>query len=311
MIDEGPDRVAHCPERCLCVCPSPRSDPGQGPAALGTIALTNTSQHLFPILPPELRIKVWAFSLPQPRVVPVRCGAKSLSPSSHDFQRSSSSSRGCTSSAQIPANLHVCRESRLEALQSYHPSFGIARGPGQVFFDPERDILYFGARDGYMASEAQFLTVMSLCNQEELSRVRYVAINDALFWINSNYHSMAAANLTVEVIMQIRNRIPNLRELIFVPRDENPVYSDDAIFLAPAMGQTRMSRQIQAAMKTVQATHPDWTPLSWRIMALSAVPDQDVLDQSVMGYPAGQRVRDTDEAVLRRFTDGSGDVEDS
>ncbi|KAG6365017.1 hypothetical protein INS49_006623 [Diaporthe citri] len=147
--------------------------------------------HLFSKLPAELRWKIWAFNLPGPRLVSVYCGSKSLT-SGLDSGRplpSPSSSFGCTSQAKIPPNLHVCHESRREALRQYRASFGIARQPGQTFFDSEQDYLYFGPRDGFMASEANLRTVLSLCDPTELAQVRRVAINEALFWVyDSAWH---------------------------------------------------------------------------------------------------------------------------
>lgn len=158
---------------------------------------TNTARkwggifHLFSKLPAELRWKIWAFNLPGPRLVSVHCGSKSLScglGSGHNHP-SSSSYFGCTSQAKIPTNLHVCHESRREALRRYRASFGIARQPGQTFFDSEQDYLYFGPRDGFMASEANLRTVLSLCDPNELAQVRRVAINEALFWVyDSAWH---------------------------------------------------------------------------------------------------------------------------
>ncbi|POS76497.1 hypothetical protein DHEL01_v205106 [Diaporthe helianthi] len=155
------------------------------------LSLISLGQHLFSKLPAELRWKIWAFNLPGPRLVSVHCGSKSLSCGlgigHHHF--SPSSSFGCTSQAKIPTNLHVCHESRREALRQYRASFGIARQPGQTFFDPDQDYLYFGPRDGFMASEANLRTVLSLCDPNELAQVRRVAINEALFWVyDSAWH---------------------------------------------------------------------------------------------------------------------------
>ncbi|KAF9871664.1 hypothetical protein CkaCkLH20_10862 [Colletotrichum karsti] len=204
--------------------------------------------HLFSKLPTELRLRIWNFNLPPPRIVPIRCGAKSLSFASH-AQTPPPSTSGCTSYVAIPVNLHVCHESRFEALKSYDLCFGMTRNPGQIFFDRDHDVLYFGARDGYMASEAQFLTVMSLCDPDDLANVRHLAVNDSLFWVDSMYQSMSAANLTVEVLKQIHARMPQLEHLIFVPRDENPVY-DDHVELIEANPhgalEQRMMRQMEA-----------------------------------------------------------------
>jgi len=236
----------------------------------------------------ELRLKIWSFNLPPSRIVPIRCGAKSLTfASSAEIPRPSTS--GCTSYAAVPVNLHVCRESRHEALASYRLSFGMTRNPGQIFFDNAHDVLYFGARDGYMASGAQFFTVMSMCDPADLAGVRHLAINDSIFWIDGVYQSMSAANLTVEVLKHVRLRMPRLERLVFVPCDENPVY-DDQVKLVPAnqnsMLEERMVRQVKAAMGAVCDIFPDWKPPRWCIMALGTA-EKTALVPSIPDHISG------------------------
>jgi hypothetical protein len=69
--------------------------------------LTCNEFHLFPILPSEIRIKIWGIALSIPRNVTVDCkrGVRSFSPS------------------EPPALLQVCRESRFESLQIYKTFF--------------------------------------------------------------------------------------------------------------------------------------------------------------------------------------------
>lgn len=213
--------------------------------------------------------------------MPIRCGAKSLSFASHARSPPPSTS-GCTSYAAVPVNLHVCHESRSEALKTFALSFGMTRNPGQVFFDRRHDVLYFGARDGYMASEAQFLTVMSLCDPDDLAEVRHLAVNDSLFWVDSTYQSMSAANLTVEVLKQIRARMPQLERLFFVPRDENPVYDDRVELVEASLHEAleqRMARQMEAGMRAICDMFPDWDPPRWSIKALGS--GQQQLQQRV------------------------------
>ncbi|OAA68137.1 hypothetical protein SPI_00332 [Niveomyces insectorum RCEF 264] len=158
------------------------------------------SQHSFPKLPPEIRLQIWRYSLPGPRVVSVRCGARSpsspsplssfsLPPFSPATAATATNSNAppsslppwCTSRAAIPASLHVCHESRTEARRWYALMFGLARQPGHVFFDRRQDILYFGPRDGYMASEAQLQTMLALADPDELAQIERVAISETLF----------------------------------------------------------------------------------------------------------------------------------
>lgn len=299
-------------------------------------------QHLFSRLPAELRWKIWDFNLPGPRIISIRCGPESLSsfPGLDTGGRlSPSSSSGCTSTATIPANLHVCHESRREALRQYRPYFGIARQPGQIFFSPRQDVLYFGPRDGFMASEANLRSVLSLCDPAELAQVKRVAVNDALFWVYENAwhhrprhqptpnqnqhqhfaeggqrpwqqqqqqpaapatyspflpppppvataamtHTAIAASLLMDVLRLIHSRLPGLQELIFIPRDENPLYSGDSCLVEPSIVQGRMARQIREAMRVVFGA-PDGGPWTWRIMTLSADPNPPVYEKQVLGW---------------------------
>jgi len=106
---------------------------------------------LFPKLPPELRIRIWKFSLPgtsssgndklftnsniliaETRFIEVR------NVGNVSFEAKSSKVLG----AKPPANFSACRESRSEALPLYKP-FQIFPGPSSptVFLNPDMDIL--------------------------------------------------------------------------------------------------------------------------------------------------------------------------
>lgn len=199
-------------------------------------------------------------NVPESRLVPVHCGPKSPStPETALF--AGSWSTGCTSQAPVPANLHACAESRAEALNAYTLSFGWAQGPGQIFFRPESDILFFGPRDGYMLAESQFHSCMALCDQDELATVRRIAISDALFWVGDAYMSTTAASLTVRVIQQLALRMHGLEEIIFVPREQDLRVDPDAVY-------ERMAGQIMAAMHSVCQEFKYWSPPRWSIAPL-------------------------------------------
>ncbi|KAG5948475.1 hypothetical protein E4U53_006276 [Claviceps sorghi] len=215
-------------------------------------------------LPPELRLKIWNLNLPTTRLVPINCGA--ASPSLHAAQpcTTDKSFTGCTSSALVPVNLHVCAESRTDTLKRFRRAFGFARLPGHIYFNPASDILYFGPQEGYMAADAQFHTCMSMCDPSQLGSVRRIAISDALFWIEESYNSMTAASLTVEVIRQLSLRMPALEQMIFVPREQ-----DEASI--PILTEERMFQQIQMAMRTVCQQIPSWQPPPWCIVSLGTL----------------------------------------
>ncbi|KAL7898541.1 hypothetical protein HDV63DRAFT_354969 [Trichoderma sp. SZMC 28014] len=229
------------------------------------------SFHSFAKLPTELRLRIWELSLPSPRLVPIQCGSNNISlskpspPASLTSSRHTFTTAGCMSSAPVPVNLHVCTESRLEALQTYRPCFGFARGPSQIFFNPEIDIMYFGPCEGFMAANSQFRTCMMLCDQQELASVRRLAINDALFWIGNTYNSMTAARFTLEVLREVATRMTGLEELIFVPWEEENGHYEETV-------RERMARQIQTAMQSISQQFPSWEPPPWSIVSLSELP---------------------------------------
>ena len=217
-------------------------------------------QTLFFHLPPELRLKIWNLNLPVMRLVSLNCGGKSPS-LKEPTSCATMAFMGCTSDAPVPVNLHVCAESRADALKTFRCAFGFARMPGHVFFNPESDILYFGPREGYMAADAQFHTCMTMCDRAHLAAVRRIAISDALFWVEGAYNSLAAASLTVHVIKQLALRMPFLEQVLFVPREQDEVAE-------PILTERRMKCQVRMAMQTACLELSCWRPPSWAIVSL-------------------------------------------
>ncbi|KAG5979278.1 hypothetical protein E4U55_005344 [Claviceps digitariae] len=253
----GPRSAAVCaPEMAVKPASSPKPPPLRHRAPMSPALFP-----LFPLLPPELRLKIWNLNLPTTRLVPMNCGG--ASPSLRDAQMCTTdkSFMGCTSSASVPVNLHVCTESRADALRHFRRAFGFARLPGHIYFSPASDILYFGPQEGYMAADAQFHTCMSMCDPLQLASVRRIAISDALFWVEESYNSMTAASLTVEVIRQLSLRMPALEQIIFVPREQDEAW-------IPILTGERMFQQIQMAMRTVCQQIPSWQPPPWVIVPL-------------------------------------------
>lgn len=190
-----------------------------------------------------------------------------------------------------------------------------------MFLDPERDVLYFGPRDGFMASEAQLRTVLTLCDPRELAAVKRVAVNNALFWaygsggggmdggamvggpgpfnMYHDHHATIASSLLVDMLRLVRARLPGLRELVVVPRDENPLYSGACCLVEPAMAQSRLARQVREAMGIVFDDDASLTggdvgvvPWAWRVMTLSADPDPPVYGRGVLGWEEEEEEED-------------------
>ncbi|KAJ2896612.1 uncharacterized protein MKZ38_005402 [Zalerion maritima] len=266
--------------------------------------------HFFSQLPPELRLKVWQYSQPRGRAVPVHLDNSPL------YERQcypGRSSRGCVSPAQIPSNLHVSHEARSESLKRYALSFGLCQGPGQIFFNPEEDILYFGECEDQWETESQFRLFTTMVDPEELELVQRAAINDAIFWSEPEYISSIAARLTVDIIDTIRTKLPNLKELIFVSRDSNPSYSTNMTLEKPGTPDLRLLHQIHEGMQFVAQAHTEWRAPDWSVKVLtSQQPNHDFhhqysLPQQRLSYGLMEGVEmanpygNMDQGVLRCF----------
>ncbi|KAI0206357.1 hypothetical protein F4808DRAFT_455119 [Astrocystis sublimbata] len=81
---------------------------------------------IFTLLPAELRIQIWRLSCHQ-RVVEVLYDQES---------------DRCSTTTPVPAALHVCRESRYEALRVYKRSFGTLSHEPTIYFNRELDTVY-------------------------------------------------------------------------------------------------------------------------------------------------------------------------
>ncbi|KAH8681457.1 hypothetical protein BX600DRAFT_429392 [Xylariales sp. PMI_506] len=82
--------------------------------------------RLFSLLPTEIRLDIWQYSCHQ-RVVEVYYNSKK---------------DRCEASTPPPAILHVCRESRREALRLYKELFCTKTHSSNIYFNPEVDTLY-------------------------------------------------------------------------------------------------------------------------------------------------------------------------
>jgi hypothetical protein len=91
--------------------------------------------HPFLALPSELRLQIWRMALSIPRNVNVACDTGI-------FQRGvPRSAKSFSSSERPPALLHVCRESRIEALRIYKPLFQTKSSPKYIYVAFSQDII--------------------------------------------------------------------------------------------------------------------------------------------------------------------------
>ncbi|KAK6954133.1 hypothetical protein Daesc_004095 [Daldinia eschscholtzii] len=107
-----------------------------------------TTFNKFNQLPPELRIKIWQYAMPDPRTVVVKSpySGQKQTPRSLEEGILDSYSQGEAwySNTQIPALLHVNAEARYEALKHYRLSLGVGGLQPRIYVDFSRDTLFFG-----------------------------------------------------------------------------------------------------------------------------------------------------------------------
>ncbi|KAI1131219.1 hypothetical protein F5Y10DRAFT_79718 [Nemania abortiva] len=99
-------------------------------------------------LPPEIRIKVWQFAMPEARTVVIKSPRTQSkdTPTSLDgvLAQTLDTDSSWQSTTQIPALLHVNSEARYEALKHYSLSLGFGNAQPRVYIDFDRDTLFLG-----------------------------------------------------------------------------------------------------------------------------------------------------------------------
>lgn len=123
----------------------------------------------FELLPTEIRIMIWRYTLPGSRTVLIYW---------KDIVRNN-----WVSPSHIPPALHICQESRYEALNRYETAFGRKVGfykPGKIIFDFMMDTLVLmdsstpGSRSRWSSIEAWFAVLDSQALQALQETCRYV-----------------------------------------------------------------------------------------------------------------------------------------
>jgi hypothetical protein len=103
-----------------------------------------TSFTPFTWLPLELRLKIWSYIAPGPRTVSIKYKGLNF----YSVGKGFSVAAGWRSPDPIPVILHICRESRTEALKFYQLAFGSYHHNARTYFDFSKDTLRFGNSQG-------------------------------------------------------------------------------------------------------------------------------------------------------------------
>ncbi|KAL2072644.1 hypothetical protein VTL71DRAFT_11987 [Oculimacula yallundae] len=99
-----------------------------------------TTFTLFPQLPFELRLKIWQCIATGPRTVTITYGSQATRYKGRTISRFD----GWRTPEKVPVILHICLESRAEALKSYQLAFGSHFHAAKIYFNFSTDILRFG-----------------------------------------------------------------------------------------------------------------------------------------------------------------------
>lgn len=192
--------------------------------------------HLFRWLPTELRLTIYALSLPR-RILTLNYN---------------SSSNSFFSSTALPSLLSVCVESRKVAQEHYSLSFGTTSSRAKIYFNPELDTLYI-PRCSEMGYDEDFRIIKTLIVEEKevkancrrgqekihtnrLEQLRSVAIDyvDAQIkrpWEAYNKASFLRGFLRLEeIILVLRDQNqPFIEEMESIPSLSSPLQSQAII----------------------------------------------------------------------------------
>jgi hypothetical protein len=198
---------------------------------------------LFRELPLELRLNIWSFIAPGPRTVSVKYKGLSCYSTGKGFLAAAD----WRSPDPIPIVLHICRESRTEALKSYQLAFGSYLHPGRIYFDFSKDTLRFGNshRDAYMtvpemlqSGPIDYLLDVFLggdpCGADDAEKVKYM-ITD----INESVYGKRAFCWN-----EIR-LFTGLKKLTIMPRDEDEMADE-------------LMRGYRDTLRNVASKHLEW-----------------------------------------------------
>ena len=200
--------------------------------------------HRFQELPAEIRIQIWQYCLPEPRVIEIR--------NDRDFP-------DATSICRIPPMLHACLESREIASQVYGLSLGMDGKPGQIWVDFERDTVYFGAKSDFYVMQALAQDGASIVGKfKGLEKIKFLALSSQVFRETSRFNLRHFRGLR-EIVLVGQERLvqgqPKPR--VFNLGREPTLFSELGIHVvSPECWQHMFD--LEAKLDRWQERFPDW-----------------------------------------------------
>jgi hypothetical protein len=164
------------------------------------LLLTTMEFHPFPLLPTELRLKIWSLALHTPRAITIACRKSPMHRRTPELPRTIEAFSSTTPVAPL---LHTCRESRNEAAPSYPPAFVTPRGRLFVAFAVDRvcmpDSILASVPDAdlrrirHMVLDVRDCYYFEFFNMESIVRMRALETLDLLAWKGPEYYIGTAA----------------------------------------------------------------------------------------------------------------------
>ena len=185
----------------------------------------HTTFALFPDLPSELRLKIWRFSL-QPRLIDVRL-RPAFRPNGKPLPSPEELALPPPYKAPLPTAFRICRESRNEVKEFYHPFDGITFRPAagtlvnleldtiycpEMFFDVADQILPKSAvGEDYYYPDRSMLFRLAM-DSDFAEKVKSLAVPAV---------GLKAQGAMTENMIPVLRKYKNLKELTVVGADES------------------------------------------------------------------------------------------
>ncbi|CCU81801.1 hypothetical protein BGHDH14_bgh05596 [Blumeria hordei DH14] len=254
----------------------------EGPAEQAPASFT-----LFPFLPVELRLKIYTYSIPDSRLVPL------ILKTSHSFKDNSHGPNAAVSSTVIPPLLHVCHEARQIAREHYSLSFhhpgSQPRCPATVWWRNDgSDIALLGHNSLPSGHELEdpsdhFKKVLALlhhCSQHEPYNIFRIAIPQKIFHYTNPRSIISVSGLPDlslrEFWVNIITKLPSINEVLFVQESMEVLAPNpyNLLIVSPVAHQserikskpTLFKRHVAKALSVVLKAYPLAHPPSWNVV---------------------------------------------
>jgi 2EXR family len=204
----------------------------------------------FPELPAELQLLIWEFAIPEPRVI----SYTSRRWSEYDFRHHSSI---YSLKQTLPAILHICYDSRTEALKRYKVAFATELCK-PIYFDFDRDTLEFGDFDALDAFSKTNTTFNGSLMQADDIRTLAITIEPR---IEPLQFALICSNFGNLEELKVREKDSYWRwGGVFIAQDYEPlrvVESEDVVRCRPLVwALDRIRRNLQARGRDRNAWRP-------------------------------------------------------